>query len=109
MNVDKFGHNIQKQKFAKNNKYYIVDCVLKYTSDGNLNAQNKIIKNLSTPVDDADSASKEYVDTSIHKYYTTVNKLNHLLTEVCVRLTNLEKITDPKKSFKKNEQGKHCK
>lgn len=109
MNVDKFGHNIQKQKLADNKKYYIVDCGLKYTNDGNLNAQNKIIKNLSTPVDDADSASKEYVDTSIQKYYTTVNKLSHLLTDACVRLTNLEKIIDTKKSFKKNEQGKHCK
>lgn len=119
MNVDKFGHHIHKSKRIINN-LIPASCALKRLSDNNLDAQNKIIKNIKLPVCGTDSANKEYVDKSIEVIYKNINEkystdkellykslenshntiqlLDKKLNESIIRLNNFEKhINKPKK------------
>lgn len=75
MNVDKFGHHVHKNKRIKNN-LMVVECALKHLSDNNLDAQNKIIRNVKLPVYVTDSANKEYVDKSIEDIYKKIDNKN---------------------------------
>lgn len=98
MNVDKFGLHINK----KQKRYMqITECALKLTSDGNLNAQNKVLKNLHYPVDNCDSATKEYVDKSLADFMNKNKTVNDILKELMQRLYNLENKLSVKENKKK--------
>lgn len=87
MNVDKFGHHVNKKQ--KLNELPCFECGWKPTSDGNLSAQFKILKNIQTPVDSHDSVTKEYVDKSkaeCSKIYYDINKFTRDLSDRLVKL-----------------------
>lgn len=85
MNVDKFGHYLHKRKKIHDNSV-----LLKYMSDESLNADNKIIKNLRSPIDDADGATKAYVDESIANSFRAIKLLEQLVTEINIKLKSVE-------------------
>lgn len=101
MNVDKFGHHLNKKKIYDTNKWF-TECALKISNDGNLNAQNKTIHNVKNPTDAADSATKEYVDQSLKDCFTSLKTVNQLIKELSSRITSLENSI-------KNEQNRYNK
>lgn len=106
MNVDKFGHHINKRR-----KFYDkfqVECLFKVIDDGNLSAQNKTLKNIGTPIDDNDSATKHYVDNALDSNNKTLKILKELLVELTTRVTHLEKFAESYRQSK-NEQSRRCK
>lgn len=81
MSVDKFGLHLNKIKRLKNINSF-TDCTLSNTKDGELDAKNKIIKNVKLPVDPHDSASKKYVDSSILNCFQKIKSLELILAEL---------------------------
>lgn len=105
MNVDKFGHHINKrQKICDK---FQAECVFKRTDNG-LSAQNKTLKNIGVPTDDNDSATKQYVDNAVDSYHKTLKILKELLTELTARVIQLEKFAESNRQGK-NEQSRRCK
>lgn len=118
MNVDKFGHNVYKNRRIKHD-FNIVDCALKRLNNNILDAQYKIIRNVNLPVYATDSANKEYVDKSIEdfdkkigmkytaekellyksieKYLKVIQTTEHKLSELTIKLNNLENIVNKSK------------
>lgn len=97
MNVDNFGHHVFKRK-KENNELPFLECALKSTNDGNLNAQKKIITNLGNPVNNSDGATKDYVDKSVIDRLQSVTSLYQTIDELKTRLTALESIVSKSKS-----------
>lgn len=96
MNVDKFGHHLNKVKrFRKD--YVIIDCALCNTKGGELDANHKIIKNLKLPVDLNDSATKEYVDTLFDSCLQKIKSLELRLAEVIRKTDTVIKTKKDKK------------
>lgn len=93
MNVDKFGHHINK--IGRINENGLTSkCSLKETSDGKLDANNKVIKNIKSPQDIGDSATKGYVDklmTNGQRSITTLEELIKTLNKRVQYLENLDK------------------
>lgn len=81
MSVDKFGR-YSKQKYncdiLKKNASKIIGIIV--DSDNNLNVQNKRIKNLEIPREDADAVNKLYVQTEINRTQSQLKR--GLSTEV---------------------------
>lgn len=96
MNVDKFGHHLFKKYYNKH------ECLLKYSSDGNLSAQNKSIQNLKIPIHADDCCTKDYVDSLIEKVMSKIKTVEQLNNEIMVKIRNVE-------TTQKNEQGRRCK
>jgi len=68
MSVDKFGHFSVDKKRLKNIKRRVKSTEgLFIDEDGNLNAQNKRIKNGTKPLDNNDLATKQYTDEILGK------------------------------------------
>lgn len=65
MNVDKFGHHINKK--IKFNNIYINGCI-KLDQRGNFDVENKKISNLQQPSENNDATTKLYVDTLMNHY-----------------------------------------
>lgn len=97
MNVDKFGLHLHKRKLNNEDKWW------KYTNDGNINAQNKIIKHLQNPIDAEDSATKGYVDSSLEHCLNKLKYLEQYFNEVSKTVSTLET------QLKKNEQSRRHK
>lgn len=107
MNVDVFGHYLHK-KPKIDDTVFINKCPLNVLSDGNLDADNKIIKNLHTPVDFNDCVTKSYVDNSIKAYTNKITTVNDLITTLITRITHLENHIGNSKTSK-NEQNRRDK
>lgn len=97
MNVDKFGLHLYKKNYDDHD-----EVLLKYTSDGNISVKNKILKHLKSPNDVDDSATKGYVDKSIENSLHKLEFIEQLLTELTIRINNLE-------TSAKNEQSRRRK
>lgn len=96
MSVDKFGlHLNQIKRFKKGSSF--TDCALSNTKDGELDAKNKIIKNIKLPVDPYDSATKDYVDSSIHNCLQKINSLEIRLIEIIEQIDRVIQTKKPKK------------
>jgi len=68
MSVDKFGHFSVDKEWSENLKRRVNSTVgLFIDKDGNLNAQNKRIKNGSKSLDNDDLATKQYTDEILGK------------------------------------------
>lgn len=87
MNVDKFGHYVHK----KRKKEIIIECCLKSTNDGNLDAQNKTIKNIASPINCYDCVTKKYVDELENNIKKKIAELNQMLKEITSQLNNTKK------------------
>lgn len=107
MNVDVFGHFLHK-KPKIDDTVFINKCPLNVLSDGNLDADNKIIRNLHMPVDFNDCATKSYVDSTIKAYANKITTLNDLVTKLITRITHLENHIE-NSNPSKHEQGRRDK
>lgn len=96
MNVDIFGLHLSKRKKTEVDRFVCCSCVLKYTKDGHVDACNKILKNLVSPVDKNDGATKQYVDTSVEDLRQTIDlkltSLSQITNELSKRVQSLEEI-----------------
>lgn len=92
MNVDKFGHHLFKKNIVNHEAF------LKYSSDGNLNAQNKIIQNLKSPIHSDDSCTKEYVDSLIQNVISKIKTVELLHNELLAKINNIETILNHEQS-----------
>lgn len=98
MDVDKFGrYNL---RVLKNDDK--IDEIITLLADGNLNAHNKILKNIGYPVNENDGANKKYVDKcceDIKQYLTKYCKdlekeykfTKELIVDINKKLTKIEK------------------
>lgn len=86
MSVDKFGR-YSKQKYNcdifKKNASKIIGIIV--DSDNNINVQNKRIKNLGVPREDADAVNKVYLQTEINR---TQDQLKRGLNTEVVNIRN---------------------
>lgn len=101
MNVDKFGHHLNKRKKG-NFEAVSTKSLWIHTCDGNLDAQQKILKNLQTPIDPADSATKQFVEELLERHSKTLSSLNQSVSNIITRINNLEKVI----SLNKNSNNK---
>lgn len=88
MNVDKFGHHLHKSKRFKPETPVFVYCNLNYTSDKNLDAQNKVIKNIQTPINENDAVNKEYVDKSLESLNSNLQLMKFDKFEQVIEICN---------------------
>lgn len=92
MNVDKFGLNIFKRKKTDLAPITLPWCHFKLSETNNcLDAQNKSIRNLSTPIESFDASTKEYVDNLLAHYTKKYSSLCEEVTILKDRLSKLEK------------------
>lgn len=89
MNVDKFGSYVLLRE--KNNDFNLHECVLKYTNDGNIDLQNKIIQNVGTPTSTSDCATKNYVDGAIETCRKVLKTLDKIIADLIDKVNKLEK------------------
>lgn len=90
MNVDKFGHHTYKSRKINENSIIRTVCLLKCIN-GQLDAQNKTIKNIGNPVDDNDSVTKAYVDNGLGREIKTLKEIQR---ELSIRLNKLEALIE---------------
>lgn len=90
MNVDKFGHHLLKRQKCED-VVFIHSNNVRNTKDGNPDSCEKILKNLPSPTDDKDAATKEYVDQHIDHCIKTYKTLNESVNNLVTRLAKLEK------------------
>lgn len=100
MNVNKFGLHIYKYEKIKDNKCHINLCI-----DGNLDAQNKTLKNLKNPTSLNDSATKYYVDKSFTEFLNKQLVYEAEILEIKKKINFMENII----TQYKNEQKKRSK
>lgn len=96
MNVDKFGHHVLKKQ--KTEHTVLIQNNLISTKDGNLDACKKILKNLQTPQDATDAATKEYVDKHVDHCMAMYKTLSQSVAKAIERLTKLETVPVSHKS-----------
>lgn len=101
MNVNKFGLHVYKLKKQKTD-CIPMNCNIKLKEDGSLDVQNKILKNLKSPIDLYDSATKEYVDKSLSNVLNLILSSDALITELCNKINRLESKT----KHEQNRRGK---
>lgn len=99
MNVDKFGHHIHKNKSFKHG-VISTDCVLDITNDGQLDAKDKLIKNVQLPKDIQDCATKGYVDEFSHEFLRRLQLLEETFSEFHKIIESSPKFNDSKKNKK---------
>jgi len=88
MSVDKFGHFSVDKERSENLKWRVNFTEgLFIDEDGNLNAQNKRIKNGSKPLDNNDLATKQYTDEILGKLGEDLRKI--ITHNVIRRLTKI--------------------
>lgn len=90
MNVDKFGHHVLKRKLSADS-FASFQSSLKITSDGDLDCQKKRVKNVLSPVDLQDSATKGYVDALIKECHQSLISLQQSIAQINLNLKNIEK------------------
>lgn len=106
MEVDKFGESLFKRKRNIDEAPTTLPwCYFKLTDKkGCLDAQQKNIKNLSTPVESFDASTKEYVDKRIEECIVNLATLKKLTVSITEKLDKLEKVNQSTKT--KNEQSR---
>jgi len=88
MSVGKFGHFSVDKERSENLKSRVKSTEgLFVDEDGNLNAQNKRIKNESKPLDNNDLATKQYTDEILEKLGEDLRKI--ITQNVSRRLTKI--------------------
>jgi len=91
MSVDKFGHFSVDKERSENLKRRVNSTEgLFIDEDGNLNAQNKRIKNGSKPLDNNDLATKQYTDEILGKLGEDLRKI--ITQNVNRRLTKISSL-----------------
>lgn len=93
MNVDKFGSYVSFKNNYNVNKSHECRCMLKYTNDGNIDLQNKLINNVGTPIKSSDCATKKYVDDTVETCQIVLKNLDKIIADVIDKLNRLEKHT----------------
>lgn len=88
MSVDKFGHHVYRKQKIELDLTNL--SLFKNTGNANLDAENKIIKHLKTPVDSQDAVNKEYVDQLRHYCESSNLRLQELITDLKNCVTKLE-------------------
>lgn len=104
MNIDKFGHHVNKKRKTT----MIKECCLRYVNENTLDARDKTIKNIGSPIDLNDSVSKNYVDTIEKNTLKKITELNQIVTQLTHQLSDIKKQIANLKQFE-NEQRKRGK
>lgn len=109
MEVDKFGESLFKRKRKINQAPITLPwCYFKLTDKNEcLDAQQKNIRNLSTPVESFDASTKEYVDKRIEDCIVSLATLKKLTVSITEKLDKLEKVNLT--TTTKNEQSRRGK
>lgn len=89
MNVDKFGSNIFLRE--KNSDVKLAECILKCTTNGNIDLQTKILTNAGSPNDPNDCATKYYVDEAVATCRKVLKTLDKIIADVIDKINKLEK------------------
>lgn len=93
MNVDKFGSYVSLKNNYNVSKLHECRCMLKYTNDGNIDLQNKLIKNVGTPIKSSDCATKKYVDDTVDTCHIVFKNLDKIIADVIDKVNKLERHT----------------
>lgn len=93
MNVDKFGSYVVLKNINNDNKLNECRCMLKYTNDGNIDLQNKLIINVGMPTKPSDCATKNYVDDAVNTCRIVLKNLDKIIADVIDKLNKIEKHT----------------
>lgn len=91
MNVDKFGHHINKIQIMENISTRSTTANLLVDDNNNFNAQYKVIKHIATPIDQTDCATKGYIDKQIEINTKKINTLNQTVQQMNTDITSLSK------------------
>lgn len=95
MTLDKFGQSSNQSNLMLSKLHYNQNN-LKYTSAGDIDAENLKICNVKTPLTDTDVTNKKYVDIEISKLSNDMLKALHNITDKIIKKTS-QSLVDVKK------------
>lgn len=89
MSLNKFGRSSLPSSHNIRQHFSVGGVLLKYTSDGNISADNLKIANLKEPTSDRDAVNKKYIDDKAQYLENNVHTLKSLLDNNINRLTSI--------------------